>query len=105
MVRRGYSGSAGLFSNPAVRTEITIMQWMLFVALSAIAAILWNPVNNFLTAQSAKATSTGAVSFFGSYAGKTAITAAGFFVVLLVAATVLNFVSRGSNEVPVLGKA
>lgn len=80
------------------------MQWLLFLALSAIAAILWNPVNNFVVAQSQKATSTGATNFFQSYVGRTAITAAGFFIVLLAAATALNFVSRGSNEVPVLGK-
>ena len=80
------------------------MQWILFLVLSAIAAILWNPVNNFLTAQSAKATSAGATSFFGSYAGKTALTAAGFFVVLLVAATVLNFVSKGAGEIPAIGE-
>lgn len=80
------------------------MQWILFLALSAIAAILWNPVNNFVSAQSAKATSAGATNFFGSYAGKTAITAAGFFIVLLASATILNFVSRDGAEIPALGK-
>lgn len=80
------------------------MQWLLFLALSAIAAILWNPVNNFVTAQSQKVSSTGAQTFFSSYLGRTAITAAGFFIVLLAAATALNFVSRDGGEIPALGK-
>lgn len=69
------------------------MQWLMFLALSAIAAILYGPVLTWLQGQSTKAatTSDSASQFFSSYFGKTAVTTAAFFVVLLVSATVLSF--------------
>lgn len=80
------------------------MQWALFLALAAISAILWNPVNNWLTSQSTKVagSSTAASTFFGSYFGKTAVTTIAFFSVLLIAATVLNVVSKKTVRVPEL---
>lgn len=72
------------------------MHWLLFLALSAIAAMLYNPVYGWI--QSAATTqankSTGLATFAASYAGRTAVTTAAFFVVLLGAAFLLNLVGK-----------
>lgn len=72
------------------------MSWLLFLTLSAIAAVLFTPVNNWLNTKSTSLSTSNdtASKFFGSYAGRTAVIAVTFFTVLLVAATVLNFAGK-----------
>lgn len=67
------------------------MEIVLFLALSGVAAVLFN--YGF-----PKVTANAKVSpYLGSYAGKTAVTAITFFAVLIVAATLMAVVGERSN--------
>lgn len=74
------------------------MNYLFFVAFSAVAAILFKPVQNFLASAETKvASGNSAISnFFGTYFGQLAVLTATFFVVLFGAAFVLRFV--GGNK-------
>lgn len=74
------------------------MQWLMFLALSAIAAILFGPVNGWLNSQAtSRLTSPSAQNFLGSYSGRTAVTTAAFFFVLLAAATVMSVIGKSAR--------
>lgn len=69
------------------------MEWVLFGVLSILAAILFNFVNPKILA------SPSTTGLQASYAGKTLLTGAAFFVVLLVAAFIMSMVDGGA-EIP-----
>lgn len=75
------------------------MHIMLFVALSAIAAILFTPVNNFLQTRSASLATSNATAgkvLSGTF-GKYAVLTAAFFAVLLAASFILNLVGKKAS--------
>lgn len=79
------------------------MEWLLFIALSAIAAILFNPVSGFVNKQASGVQNSAAQQFLGSYAGRTAVTTVAFFIVLVTAASVMSLVGgKKAADVPTL---
>ena len=77
------------------------MEWIMFLALSAIAAILFNPVFGFLSSKAGTVQNTSAQKFLGSYAGRTAVVTAAFMVVLVVAASLMSLIGgRKAADVP-----
>lgn len=75
--------------------------YLLFAAVSAIAALLFNPVQTRLNGFAGKATNTRAQQFFGSYAGRSAVTTAAFFLVLVAAASIMSLVAgKKAADIP-----
>lgn len=80
------------------------MEYVLFFALSAIAALLFGPVSAKLNSLAGSVQNSKAQQLLGSYAGRTAVTATAFFVVLIVAASLMSLlVGRKAAEVPTVG--
>ena len=71
------------------------MEMVLFLALSGVAAVLFNYGFPKVTANSRVS------PYLGSYAGKTAVTALTFFVVLVAAASLMAAVGERS-KIPTL---
>lgn len=77
------------------------MVYVMFAALSAIASMLLAPVQGRLNGYASRATNTRAQQFLGSYAGRTAVGTASFFIVLVVAASVMSvIVGRKATSIP-----
>lgn len=70
------------------------MTYVMFLALSGIAAIVFNWLFPMVTANAKVAPYTS------SYAGKTVVTAVTFFVVLVVAASLMTLVDGKSTSIP-----
>ena len=64
--------------------------WIMFTAFSVVAAIMFSTVNRFLTTKASAQTNATFTKFYGGYAGKTAVLAIAFFLVLLGSAAVLK---------------
>ena len=67
------------------------MEYLLFFALSGVAAVIFNWAFPQITAN------PQVTPYTGSYFGKTAVTAVTFFVVLIVAASLMSIVGERSN--------
>lgn len=82
------------------------MVYVMFFALSMVAALAYNPVSGFVNRQAAtlSAQSTQAQKVLGSFLGRTAVQAAAFFVVLITAASVMSLLGdRKAAEIPTVG--
>lgn len=80
------------------------MHYVMFGALSAVAALLFGPVSAWLNKQSASVQNTQAQKFFGSFLGRTAVTTTAFFLVLIAAASVMSLLgARRADTIPTVG--
>lgn len=75
----------------------------LFFAVSAIAALLFNPVTNFLNKGAGQVSNTQVQQLLNSFFGRTAITTTAFFIVLIASASLMSLVAgKKAADVPTL---
>jgi hypothetical protein len=80
------------------------MTYVMFAALSAVAALLFGPVYGFVNTKATAIQNTSVRNFLGSYAGRTAVLTAAFFVVIIGAASVMSLLAgKKAADIPTIG--